>query len=167
MLRRAYGTPPARTVSGYFTALQRANFDVDVLLEPVPAGAMVPAALVLRGPQARGLSRLRRCAPPGVEPAEGLLLPERALLEAQLEQERQRLADDGPGRDAEVLHHLVAVELGAQGAQLLLGRQLGDARLELVHAPGEGLRLASRCAVVQSQRVSTFSSSSRSPASRT
>ena len=40
--------PPARTVSGYFTALQRANFDVDVLLEPVPAGAMVPAALVLR-----------------------------------------------------------------------------------------------------------------------
>ena len=48
VLRRAYGTPPARTVSGYFTALQRANFDVDVLLEPVPAGAMVPAALILR-----------------------------------------------------------------------------------------------------------------------
>lgn len=48
VLRRAYGTPPARTVSAYFTALQRANFDVDVLLEPVPAGAMVPAALLLR-----------------------------------------------------------------------------------------------------------------------
>lgn len=48
VLRRAYGSPPARTVSAYFTALQRANFDVDVLLEPVPAGAMVPAALVLR-----------------------------------------------------------------------------------------------------------------------
>jgi SAM-dependent methyltransferase len=48
VLRRAYGTPPARTVSAYFTALQRANFDVDVLLEPVAAGAMVPAALLLR-----------------------------------------------------------------------------------------------------------------------
>jgi len=48
VLRRAYGTPPGRTVSAYFTSLQRANFDVDVLLEPVPAGAMVPAALLLR-----------------------------------------------------------------------------------------------------------------------
>ncbi len=48
VLRRPYGTPPARTVSAYFTALQRANFAVDVLLEPVPAGAMVPAALLLR-----------------------------------------------------------------------------------------------------------------------
>lgn len=48
VLRRPYGTPPARTVSSYFTALQRANFAVDVLLEPVSAGAMVPAALLLR-----------------------------------------------------------------------------------------------------------------------
>jgi ubiquinone/menaquinone biosynthesis C-methylase UbiE len=48
VLRRPYGSPPARTVSAYFTSLQRANFDVDVLLEPVPAGALVPAALLLR-----------------------------------------------------------------------------------------------------------------------
>jgi len=48
VLRRPYGTPPARTVSAYFTALQRANFNVDVLLEPVSAGAMVSAALLLR-----------------------------------------------------------------------------------------------------------------------
>ncbi len=48
VLRRPYGTPPARTVSAYFTALQRANFAVDVLLEPLAAGAMVPGVLLLR-----------------------------------------------------------------------------------------------------------------------
>jgi SAM-dependent methyltransferase len=48
VLRHPYGAPPSRSVSNYFTTLQRSSFDVDVLLEPVPAGAMVPAALLLR-----------------------------------------------------------------------------------------------------------------------
>jgi SAM-dependent methyltransferase len=50
VLRTAYGTG-ARTVGQLFTALTRANFQVDAMLEPLPVedkAAMVPAALVLR-----------------------------------------------------------------------------------------------------------------------
>jgi SAM-dependent methyltransferase len=51
VLRTPYGAG-ARTVGQLFTALTRANFQVDAMLEPLPTedrGAMVPAALVLRG----------------------------------------------------------------------------------------------------------------------
>ena len=69
-------------------------------------------------------------------------------------------------RHAEELHHRVAVERGPELRQLLLLLELGDARLELVHAPAErGGLLALR--VVQSQRVSSLRSSSNGPASRT
>ena len=45
------GVPGARTTSDLFTALQRANFQVDVILEPAPLShpnVHVPAALVMR-----------------------------------------------------------------------------------------------------------------------
>ena len=52
VLRKPYWSTGARTTSDLFTALQRANFQVDVILEPPAAGghpnAHVPAALVMR-----------------------------------------------------------------------------------------------------------------------
>ena len=51
VLRKPYWSTGARTTSDLFTALQRTNFQVDVILEPQPlaaAGAHVPAALVMR-----------------------------------------------------------------------------------------------------------------------
>jgi hypothetical protein len=51
VLRKPYWSTGARTTSDLFTALQRANFQVDVILEPPPqsaGGAHVPAALVMR-----------------------------------------------------------------------------------------------------------------------
>ena len=56
-----------------------------------------------------------------------------ALVEADLEEVGERLADERAGPDAEVLHHLRAVELGPDRGQLLGRGELGDARLELVH----------------------------------
>jgi SAM-dependent methyltransferase len=49
--RRYWGDDAIHTVSGLFTALQRANFIVDVLLEPEPlgvSGALVPTHLIVR-----------------------------------------------------------------------------------------------------------------------
>src|SRR5690606_9539950 len=105
-----------------------------------------------QGPQGRhltGAHRATHCAttrsapalgpsasrPPRVEPGERLVAPERALLEAQLEQVFERLADGAARADAEVRHHLVAVEVGADAVDLLLAAQRGDALLELVHPP--------------------------------
>lgn len=51
VLRQPYAAAGLRTVSGLFTTLARANFQVDVLAEPSPTdqpGAFVPAALVIR-----------------------------------------------------------------------------------------------------------------------
>ena len=51
VVRRAYwGDDAIHTVSGLFTALQRANFQVDVLIEPEPIGsqALVPSTLIVR-----------------------------------------------------------------------------------------------------------------------
>jgi len=51
VLRKPYWSTGARTTSDLFTALQRANFQVDTILEPQPlanANALVPAALVMR-----------------------------------------------------------------------------------------------------------------------
>jgi SAM-dependent methyltransferase len=51
VLRKPYWSTGARTTSDLFTALQRANFQVDTILEPPPlsaGGAHVPAALVMR-----------------------------------------------------------------------------------------------------------------------
>ena len=50
VLRKSYWSNENRTVSGLFTALSRANFQVDVMQEPQPtdAGTMVPRYLVLR-----------------------------------------------------------------------------------------------------------------------
>jgi SAM-dependent methyltransferase len=51
VLRKPYWATDARTTSDLFTALQRANFQVDTILEPQPvahANALVPAALVIR-----------------------------------------------------------------------------------------------------------------------
>jgi SAM-dependent methyltransferase len=51
VLRKPYWRTNARTISDLFTALQRTNFGVDVILEPAPLhhqNAFVPAALVMR-----------------------------------------------------------------------------------------------------------------------
>lgn len=51
VLRKPYWAAGGRTVSGLFTALSRANFQVDVIAEPAPVDtkdAYVPAALVVR-----------------------------------------------------------------------------------------------------------------------
>ena len=48
----------------------------------------------------------------------------------------------GPGATPEQLHHLVAVRSGRRRLELLLLAELGDARLELVHPPGQRTRLA-------------------------
>ena len=51
VLRKPYWATGARTASDVFMALCRANFQVDVMLEPPPTGhtnALVPAALVIR-----------------------------------------------------------------------------------------------------------------------
>jgi SAM-dependent methyltransferase len=51
VLRRPYWASKARTVGALFTALTRANFLVDTILEPPPvstAHALVPAGLVVR-----------------------------------------------------------------------------------------------------------------------
>lgn len=50
-LLRPYWATAARTVGTLFTALHRANFQVDAIVEPPPVddpGALVPAALVMR-----------------------------------------------------------------------------------------------------------------------
>src|SRR5205085_10991589 len=51
-------------------------------------------------------------SPPLVEPAVCLLIPERALVQPQLQQECERAADHRPRRQAEVLHHLPAGAVG-------------------------------------------------------
>jgi len=51
VLRKPYWATGTRTVSDVFMALCRANFQVDVMVEPPPTGhanALVPAALVIR-----------------------------------------------------------------------------------------------------------------------
>jgi SAM-dependent methyltransferase len=51
VLRKPYWAAGGRTVSGLFTALSRANLEVDVIAEPAPVDtkdAYVPAALVVR-----------------------------------------------------------------------------------------------------------------------
>jgi SAM-dependent methyltransferase len=51
VLRRPYWSTTARTVSALFTALSRANFQVDAIVEPAPVdhpNVFVPAALVIR-----------------------------------------------------------------------------------------------------------------------
>ena len=89
-----------------------------------------------------GVGRFRLLGPPLLEAAAGFVFAEGALLEAELEQEGQRPPDDGPGRDAEAVHDGLAVEVGPDGLELLGGAQGVDARLQLVHAGGEGAGLA-------------------------
>ena len=92
-----------------------------------PAGYRQPGGAVALGP-------------PRVQAAVGLLLAQRALVEAQLHQEVQRLAHHRARGHAEVLHDLAAVELGAQRVELLLLAQLRDARARArpCAAPGPG-----------------------------
>ncbi|HKA03361.1 MAG TPA: class I SAM-dependent methyltransferase [Acidimicrobiales bacterium] len=51
VLRKPYWATGTRTASDVFMALSRANFQIDVIVEPAPTGhpsALVPAALVMR-----------------------------------------------------------------------------------------------------------------------
>ena len=115
----------------------------------------------------RSPSRCGLLVVPGLEPALNRRLADQAFVEPDLEQERQRLSDERSRRDAELLHHLLAVELGPDRGQLLLRGQRGDARLELVHPPAQHRRLA----LVAGRAVARASARSArpgaSPASRT
>src|SRR5688500_11169268 len=73
------------------------------------------------------LTSARSLGPPRVEPGERRLLGHRALLEPQLEEHLECVADVAAGPQPEVLHHLVAVQVGPDRVELLLGPQLGDA----------------------------------------
>src|SRR5205085_7864488 len=75
-----------------------------------------------RSPARARSAGLRR--PPLIEPSVGLLLAQRPLVEAKLQQVVEGLAHQRPGADAQVGHHLVAVEVGTDGVELLLAAQL-------------------------------------------
>ena len=83
-----------------------------------------------------------RAPRPSREPAVRLVRADRAFVEADLEEEAERLADHRAGRHTEERHHLVAVEIGTDLLQLLLLAQHGDALLQLVHATAERFGLA-------------------------
>ncbi len=115
------------------------------------------------GPSAPG----QVCVGPPLDQAlRGLLLAEGALVHPELEQEGQRPPHIAARVQAESLHHLGPVEVGADGVELLLLTQVGDPGLELVHPPGQGPRLVGvpGGAVAPGQLVSRSSSG---PASRT
>ena len=59
-----------------------------------------------------------------------------------LHQVGERLPHHRPGRQAQQLHHLVAVERRPQGIEVLLLRERGDPLLELVLQLAEARRLA-------------------------
>ena len=117
-----------RTVSEVFCALTRGGFRIEVLAEPRPPGAdaLVPHTIIWRGPQGRALSRAQpagsmpRCARPRGQSLVRLVLAHRALVEAELEEVVEGLADDRPGLDAEERHHLPAVEGRPDAIQLFL-----------------------------------------------
>ena len=117
--RRAIRVSPL-TIADVFSALHRAGYRVDVLLEPRPDTARRPVpppscgAPAKKAPEPVGcssavdapLTRPRRRA------LVRLVLVDLALFEPDLQQEVERLADDPARADAEDLHHLVAVERG-------------------------------------------------------
>src|SRR3954467_15719984 len=57
--------------------------------------------------------------PPLAEAPARLVLTQRTLVQPELEEEGERLAHHAAGRDAELGHHRVAVEVGPDGGQLL------------------------------------------------
>src|SRR6476659_9325290 len=77
-----------------------------------------------------------------IEPAADLFVAQQTLLQANLQEERQRRADERTGTDPQLSHHLRSIELRSDGRQLLALGQLGDAGLEFVHALRQDQRLA-------------------------
>ena len=82
--------------------------------------------------QALCLPQLFWRPPPGAQCLAGQVLADRPLLHAQVHEEAVGLADDRPGGHAELGHDLAAVEVGADGGQLLGGAQGLDTLLEVV-----------------------------------
>src|ERR1022692_4055753 len=80
--------------------------------------------------------------PPRPQSLRRLLLAEGSLVEPEFHEERQGAADDRAGTHPEDFHDLVAGEIGPQAVQLFLLAQLLNAGLQLVHAAGQGTRLA-------------------------
>src|SRR5690606_15870666 len=70
------------------------------------------------------------------------ILPDDALVQAQVEQKTVGLADLAPRRDAEDPLDLVAIELRADRLELLLLAQRGDPLLKVVVRAGQPGRLA-------------------------
>jgi len=68
-------------------------------------------------------------------------MAERAMLYPLFEQVPVGLPDGGPGRDAENLHDLVAVQVGTQPVELLLRRKDGDSPFQVVVGTLKPLRL--------------------------
>ena len=94
-----------RDVGDVFTELGRAGFRVDTMLEPRPGHARCPGARrpssgapARKAPDPTSTPSVVRArsalAGPGVEAGVGLVLADRALVEAGLEEEVERLADD-------------------------------------------------------------------------
>src|SRR5690606_13307553 len=79
---------------------------------------------------------------PAAQLVRGGLLADDAAVQAQVEQEAVRLADEGAGLDAEDLLDLVAVDLRADRGELLLLLQPRDAPLEVVIGAAEPFGLA-------------------------
>ncbi len=69
---------------------------------------------------------------PLVEQDERLVALDRAAVQTELHQVLERLPDDRPGRDAEVLHDLLAVERWPHRVQVLLLGQPSDPLLQVV-----------------------------------
>ena len=93
--------------------------------------------------------------PPGQQLVAGPVGAERAVLDPALEQVVVRLADVGARRQAQDLHDLGAVQVGAQRGHLLLLGELGDPVLQIVvrrPQPG-GLGLVPGRAVGPGQHV--------------
>src|SRR5215510_4645099 len=91
---------------------------------------------------------------PRGEPAVGLVLAHRALVEADLEEVIERLADERTRLHTEERHHLPAVERRPNAIEFLLLAQLRDARFELVDTPVQRTRLRLvACGAVLSHEV--------------
>ena len=96
-----------------------------------------------------------RFAGPAEQLLSGPLAAHRTVLEPQLAQVSVGPADQRPRRYPQDGHDVVAVQVGPDRGQLLLGAQLGDPRLQAVVGAGQprGLGLVPGRAVGPGQRV--------------
>src|SRR5690606_35081934 len=107
-----------------------------------PGTAAPPRLARSRRGTGSGRRRLRLLRPPPQQVRSRRLLVDGPAVEAQLEQVLVRAPDDRAGPDPEDRHDLLPVEVGADGVELLLGLEVGDAALEVVVGLPQALGLA-------------------------